>query len=267
MNPHDILKRVPKTNCGECGYPACLAFAANVAKSGKDPQKCPYIDLTGFEFAPEKSTDLSQIGREHDLNLIRHLKEKIHDLDFQSLSIPLDAIYDGNNLLFTFLNQEVMLSKSALLVNGVEPEDPRDQILIYNYIHFGGGTAPSSEWIGLESVPNAISKIRTLATYCELKLATFFTDKSKTAIYNYCKAVGGEMIKDGHADVVAKIPVLPRIPQQLLFWEEDKDDGFEAKVKILYPANVMEYLDIESLVFTSERMAELILEADIRPPQ
>ncbi len=60
--------------------------------------------------------------------------------------------------------------------------------------------------------------------------------------------------------MVALVHVLPQIPQQILFWDEDREDGFEAKVKILYPANVLDYLDLESLVFTSERMAEIIIE-------
>ncbi len=263
MNPHDILKRVPKTNCGECGYPACLAFAANVSKSGEDPHKCPYIDLDGFEFQDNDNTDLSKMSREHDLSLIGHLKDKIQGLNFQTLTTPLQVTCENNILHFTYLGQQVIVSKSTLLINDKEPEDPRDQILIYNYIHFGGGNPPSAEWIGLESVPNSISKIRTLATYCEQKLSTFFTGKPFSEIEDFCKAVGGEIQPNGTADIVAFIPVLPRIPQQILFWNEDQDDGFDAKVKVLYPANVMDYLDLESLVFTSERMAELIMDANI----
>ena len=261
MTPHDILKRVPKTNCGECGYPACLAFAANVAKSGEDPQKCPYIDLEGFNVSSQGGVKLSQLGRQHDLSLILHLKDKIQALDLAALTSSLKATYTNNALHFPFLGQQVTVSKSTLLVDGEEPEDPRDQILLYNYIHFGGGKPPEPEWIGLESVPNSISKIRTLATYCEQKLATFFTGKSTEDIATLCEAVGGKCQTDGNADLIAHIPVLPQIPQQIHFWDEDQDDGFEAKVKVLYPANVMDYLDIESLVFTSERMAELILTA------
>ena len=260
MNPHDILKRVPKTNCGECGYPACLAFAANVSKSGEDPQKCPYMDLNGFVFKNNNNTELSQLGREHDLSLITHLKDKIKELDFQNLAAPLQATCEEGQLLFSYLGQQVVVSKSTLLINGQEPEDPRDQILLYNYIHFGGGKRPTNNWIGLESVPNSISKIRTLATYCEQKIATFFTGKKEHQIKQLCQSVGGTINLNGTADIVALIPVLPQIPQQILFWDEDQDDGFEAKVKILYPENVMDYLDIESLVFTSERMAERIID-------
>lgn len=28
MNPFEIVRRTPKTNCGQCGHAACLAFAA-----------------------------------------------------------------------------------------------------------------------------------------------------------------------------------------------------------------------------------------------
>ena len=261
MNPHDILKRVPKTNCGECGYPACLAFAANVAKSGEDPHKCPYIDLTGFAFSQGKNTDLTQLGKEHDLQLIAHLKDKIQQLDFETLTAPLNARCQNNTLFFPYLGQQVEISKSQLLINHKEPEDPRDQILIYNYIHFGGGEPPSTNWIGLESVPNSISKIRTLATYCEQKIATFFTGKTPAEIETYCQSVTGTITTEGTADIVALIPVLPQIPQQILFWDEDVDDGFESKVKVLYPENVMTYLDLESLVFTSERMAEHLIQS------
>lgn len=260
MNPHDILKRVPKTNCGECGYPACLAFAANVAKSGEDPHKCPYINLAGFEFIQGQNTDLNQLGKEHDLQLIAHLKDKIQQLDFEKLTVPLAVQYKNNSLIFPYLDQQVQISKSHLLIDNREPEDPRDQILLYNYIHFGGGKPPSTNWIGLESVPNSISKIKTLATYCEQKLSSFFTGKSIAEIDQYCQSVGGTITTKGSADIIADIPVLPQIPQQILFWDEDMDDGFEAKVKVLYPENVMDYLDLESLVFTSERMAEQIIQ-------
>lgn len=260
MNPHDILKRVPKTNCRECGYPACLAFAANVAKSGEDPQKCPYIDLKGFEFSVDSGSDLKQLGREHDLQLIRYLKDKISPLDFSTLTTPLQTTCIDDRLHFSYLGQQVMVSKSTLLIDGKEPEDPRDQILIYNYIHFGGGKLPDSDWIGLESVPNSISKIRTLATYCEQKLATLFSGKTVSEITKSCQIVAGTITTEGSADLVALVPVLPQIPQQILFWDEDPDDGFAAKVKVLYPANVMDYLDIESLVFSSERLAELIID-------
>ena len=38
-----IFKMLPKTNCGECHYPTCLAFAMNLAAGKADLDVCPYI--------------------------------------------------------------------------------------------------------------------------------------------------------------------------------------------------------------------------------
>jgi len=38
-----IFKLLPKTNCGECGVPTCLAFAMNLAGGKAELEKCPYV--------------------------------------------------------------------------------------------------------------------------------------------------------------------------------------------------------------------------------
>jgi acetyl-CoA decarbonylase/synthase complex subunit gamma len=38
-----IYKLLPKTNCGECGVPTCLAFAMNLAAGKAELASCPYV--------------------------------------------------------------------------------------------------------------------------------------------------------------------------------------------------------------------------------
>src|SRR5210317_1789686 len=38
-----ILKMLPKTNCGECGIPTCLAFGMKVAAGQIEIGECPYV--------------------------------------------------------------------------------------------------------------------------------------------------------------------------------------------------------------------------------
>ena len=40
----EILRLLPKTNCGKCGQPTCMVFASNVAEGGKDSDDCPALD-------------------------------------------------------------------------------------------------------------------------------------------------------------------------------------------------------------------------------
>ena len=39
----DILKETKKDNCGKCGFPTCLAFAAAVHSGSARKSLCPFI--------------------------------------------------------------------------------------------------------------------------------------------------------------------------------------------------------------------------------
>ena len=39
----EIFKKLPKTNCKECGFPTCLAFAMQLAAGKIELEKCPYV--------------------------------------------------------------------------------------------------------------------------------------------------------------------------------------------------------------------------------
>ncbi|MCL5408656.1 MAG: acetyl-CoA decarbonylase/synthase complex subunit gamma [Candidatus Omnitrophica bacterium] len=43
LKPLDIFKLLPKTNCKECGFPTCLAFAMQIAMGKEDIKKCPHV--------------------------------------------------------------------------------------------------------------------------------------------------------------------------------------------------------------------------------
>jgi len=270
MNPLDILQRTPKTNCGECGHPTCLAFSAAVSRAGAEITLCPYIDLQGIVSKKSgRKKDMNelaeQVAAEHDLALVRHLQEKVSTLDFGSIGKPLGAGWSNDNpdfLYLRYLGQDVMLGKMKMLMDSNEVVDPRDQILLYNYVHSCGGRKPDNTWVGMESLPNSISKVKTLATYCENKIAEHLSGKPAFLL----KEIGGQLDGyEGPDDLSSSatssliVPVLPMVPQYLLFWEKEPDDGFEAKTKVLFDHHVLDFLDLESLVFSAERLAEKLV--------
>ena len=50
-----IFKMLPKTNCGECGIPTCLAFAMNLASGKTELDLCPYVSDEAREQLSEAS--------------------------------------------------------------------------------------------------------------------------------------------------------------------------------------------------------------------
>jgi hypothetical protein len=271
MNPLDILQRTPKTNCGECGHATCLAFAAAVARAGEEVTLCPYINLEGLELVSsvgKKDMDelAEQVNQQQNLALVKYLQSKISSFDFGAIAGSLGADWSAEQpdfLSFRYLGRELKLGKSNVLLDNDTVVDPRDQILLYNYIHCGGGRKPDGNWVGMESLPNSISKVKTLATYCEEKIAKSFVGKPLSMLLEISQKLDGitgpgDLSESATAAFV--IPVLPMIPQFLLFWDEEPDDGFEAKAKVLFDHHVLDFLDIESLLFSAERLAERIVD-------
>jgi len=270
LNPLDFLRYLPGTNCGECGHPSCLAFAVAVTKGGADPSRCPYIDPAALEGSGDqpRGQGLATVAgsqRERDMALATHLRSKIRDLDFAALAVRIGADpapEQPDCLHFQYLGRRVEISRDTLRMDGLEPVDPRDLILLYNYLSSRGGPAPRCTWVGLESLPNSISKVRTLAAYCEQPLARRFKGCGNR-LADVCGRLGPRPApEDASADFGAVIPVLPHVPLCLLFWDEAPEEGFDSRVKVLVDERVLDFLDLESLVFAAERMAERLMELD-----
>ena len=63
----------------------------------------------------------------------------------------------------------------------------------------------------------------------------------------------------GDADLQLVFHPLPKVPVLLLFWEADLEEDFPAQVHFLFDGNVSEYLDLESLLFLVEQLAERLM--------
>ncbi len=261
LSPLQLAQKTPLTNCGKCGHPACLAFATAVLRVGLDPTSCPFINLAGVDINTLHTASQNIQQGQKDLEFIAFLKDKIAAHNFANLAAKLKADFTSSpqpTLLFSYLGQEVVFSKKTVMLNGTEPEDHRDKILLYNYVGSGGGRIPTADWLGMESLPNAISKIKTLATYCEERLARLLRPDQPEKFRAIIRQLNGIEVQNSSASLAANIPVLPMLPQYLLFWEAEPEDNFPAKVKILFDKHVLDFLDLESLVFSAERLADRI---------
>ena len=112
--------------------------------------------------------------------------------------------------------------------------------------HVGGGRLPDGNWIGMESMPNSLAKVRTLATYCEKPISSTFSDRPLAEIAAKAAQAGGQTFAGSSASLALQFQVLPMIPQQILFWEEEPEDGFEAKTKVLYDHHALDFPDLRS---------------------
>jgi acetyl-CoA decarbonylase/synthase complex subunit gamma len=83
----DIFKLLPKTNCGDCGVPTCMAFAMKLAQKKAELSECPHASEEAkatLGAASEPPIRLVKIGNENTLEvgnetvMFRHEKTFVH---------------------------------------------------------------------------------------------------------------------------------------------------------------------------------------------
>lgn len=261
MGPIDLYKMLPKTNCGDCGQPSCLAFATQVLGYGYELRHCQHLEKSAvekIEQALDKQREKGVYLKKENHQIARnHLKEKIRDHDFQEIAPGLGVSYlveDGVRALrIPYFGTTVIVRHSGL--PDTEELDPWDEVLLYNYIFFSGSKPLSGKWVGLESFPNSLSKRVALDQGCHRRINQVFAG-AQSELEEACRKLGGIPVADGHnADLAFWFKPLPKMPLLLLIWEEDKDEGFDSQTKVLFDESALEYLDLEGLTFVAEKLA------------
>lgn len=54
----EILKRLPKTNCKECGEPTCMAYATKLMKKDASLEACPPLATPKYATARKALHDM-----------------------------------------------------------------------------------------------------------------------------------------------------------------------------------------------------------------
>ncbi|HFC97941.1 MAG TPA: DUF3786 domain-containing protein [Thermosulfurimonas dismutans] len=255
LTPLDVVKLLPRTNCGECGEVSCLAFAVAVLSGKRSPRDCPYLDPALLAVPGEKPPD-SEI--EQTRRILREIRQEVAGLDFSRLAPGLGIEERGGRLYLPYLDGTVELTpEDARRLDGQEL-DPRDKILLYNYVHFQGKAPLSGTFVGLEAFPHSVSKVATLRRYAEEKMARAL-EQDEAGLR---RALSVFRVKElpGEADLAFEVWVLPRVPLRIYYWRGSPEEGLSPQVKVLYDLRATEYLDLESLVFCAERFTERWIE-------
>jgi hypothetical protein len=261
----EVLKNLPRTNCGDCGRPTCLAFATQVIKEGEDLDKCPYLTGAGAGMRDAvRAQQEAGVGRRRESLAIslEVLQEKVAPLSFAALAEGLGAAYGEEAgrpyLSLTYFGHRLQVFKDELRYPPEASADPWDAILLYNYIASQGNEPVAGRWIAYNSLPNSVSKAKTLARL-EQKLADYFAGQLGQ-LQQRAHQLGGQKVAVGEdADLQAAFLPLPRVPLLLLFWDAETDEGFAPQARLLFDASVPNYLDLESMLFLVEHLMERLM--------
>ena len=262
----DIL---PKTNCKECGFPTCLAFAGMVVSEKHPIENCPHLPGDVVEKCKSELAEQYSSGKwlKRDMadDALKWARERSASMKIEDLPDRIGGrlIKKGESyaLELPYFTDFIIISKDSITKKDGSDLTRWEQVFIYNHMAQGGSKLPTGKWKGLIEFPNTVSKIKSMKEHVEKPLVDRFKGKPG-ALLVAAKQLGGDDMTDEirSADLALLFRPLPRIPVMLMFWDEDLDDDFDAEVKLLFDESILDHLDIESIMFLSERLRQLLCE-------
>jgi hypothetical protein len=264
----DIYKKLlPQTNCGDCGFRTCLAFAGMVVSEQLPLENCPYIARDKIQDARQELQKQYAEGkwtrRDMSQDALQWARERAASMTMvdlpQRIGGKLLDSADGQSLELPYFNGFIHIKHGHIKKADGSPLTRWEQVFLFNHMAQGGSSLPTGNWKGLVDFPNTVSKIKSMKNHVEAPLIERFSGKAEE-LKNNALSFGGKLISDAsiNADAALLFNPLPRIPVMLLFWDENPDDGYGAEVKLLFDETVIDHLDIESIMFLSERIKQLL---------
>ena len=266
----DLYRHVlPRTNCGDCGYPTCMAFASMVVSKKLALKLCPHLsaDIVA-RFQPELDAQHAA-GKwtERDLaaDALNWARQRAASMDPADLPARIGGELiqiDGAPVLaLPYFNTIIHIRRGDIRRPDGNKLERWEQVFIFNHLAQGGSQLPTGRWKSLQEFPNTVSKIKSMGSHVEAPLRERFAGR-RDELATAARRLGGLDItaESESADLAIRFQPLPRVPVLLLFWDGDPDSGFTAEVKLAFDETIVQHLDIESILFLSETIAKALLD-------
>lgn len=263
----DIL---PKTNCKECNFPTCLAFASMVVSEKLPLNNCPHIDketLKNCNIELEAQyAEGKWLKRDMKEDSLLWAKEKAASMKLEDLPARIGGELQKKDnetvLVLPYFDTKVFIGENDIKKESEPLLTRYEKVLIYIHMAQGGLAVPTGVWKGLVEFPNTISKIKSMRDGVEVPLINKFGGKKELFLAAGKKAGGkniSEQVKS--TDAALDFLPLPKVPVRIVFWDEVEEDGIEAEIKFLFDETITQHLDIESIMFLSEQLKDRLCES------
>ena len=260
-------KILPKTNCKECGFPTCIAFAGMVVSEKHPLGNCPYIPKDVLEKAlPELEEQYREgkwLKKDMAAEALEWARQRTASMNLEDICVriggKIETIDGIETLVLPFFNTSLCIRKNEVLDAKGTPLPRNDQTFIFNHMAQGGIRVPTGEMKSFKEFPNTVSKMVSMKAHVEEPLIKVFAG-GMGRLAEACGRMGGENVSRDYpsSDFAWHFQAFPKVPVVLLFWNSQEDFG--ADVKLLFDQTVTEHLDIESIMFLSEHICNHLTE-------
>lgn len=256
--PFQILKYLAGTNCRECGFETCLAFATYIYAYGpKTLDKCPalsddikkeIISLFGNEVIGKPSSMI---------DMWENFRQKLSTLDLNSLLRIPGITMENGNLFFFSLNEKIMVTKEDI-VDEKKQLSEHDKILIYYYLINAHKLSGLYDFCDYRSFYSKL-KVRDVAQEdFEVKLQNAVQNDLDTLKKALLKLGGEEYDQFKNVyDLAMLLHIFPLVPVLILYRKGEEE--FAPYCKFMFDRGCSICFDSEGLEHLAEHVLKKII--------
>ncbi len=268
-------KILPKTNCKDCGFPTCIAFAGMVVSEKLPLKNCPHIAPELLASAQAELNEQYKEGKwlKKDMaaEALGVAKERAKSIDLKEMAQRTGGLFqDGKtpsplkgqpHINLPYFNSNLLVSQEKISDAQGNDLSRNEQTFVYIHLASGGTSSPNGNMKSLKEFPNTVSKISSMRDHVEAPIKKAFENRL-SSLEQTCIANGGTNVSDRYEspDLAFQFRVFPKVFIVLLFWDEN--DGFEPDAKLMFDETVMDHMDIEAVMFMSEHLAQLLTKSE-----
>jgi hypothetical protein len=239
----EILKYLDKSNCKECGLPACLAFALAVFKGEKTLGDCPRVAPEVARRFGGEAAKKAEAPSDQEAALAG-LQKQIETIDLATAAGRTGGRYDGSRLIVKILGKDFGVGAGGELSSDIHI-NPWVAGPFLNYVISSRGVPPAGKWVPMRELENGKSWENFFAQRCEKPLKK--VADSYTAFFkDLVELFNGRPVENHYeSDVSLVLHPFPLVPILICYWEPE--DGLPSTLNIFFDADVEKNLSVESL--------------------
>ncbi|MBW6519442.1 MAG: DUF3786 domain-containing protein [Desulfoarculaceae bacterium] len=251
-NPLEIYKILPQTNCGHCGVPSCMAFAASVLQGMKALRGCPYLKKNVLDQYAQ-ITRRRSMDDEH-MEVIRQLQQKVHSLDFSIIAPRIGARLIDDKLAVNCLGKDFFIDQTGEMSSSCHVNHWL-YVPVLHYILECQGKEPKNDWIPFGELPGAAEWSQYFSHRCEGALQQI-ADAHRELLFEILFLFGAQtMSTAGNADHSLLIMPLPKVPFLINYWQPDNE--FPSELNILLDRSAAHNINAHSITLLARGIVEM----------
>ncbi len=259
-SPIEVLKILDKSNCRECGYPTCLAFASAVFKGQRLLADCPRVEKDIIERVGEESQKPATVESNPDEGLEK-LKKRLRNIDFAEAARRLGAMFANGRLTIRVCGKDFSIDPEGNFYSDIHIHSWITRPFLH-YIIDGAGRPVTGNWISFRELKNGKDWYHFFTHKCEKplkKVADTYTDLFADMLH----ILNGKKVENHYeSDISLVLHPLPRLPILICYWKSE--DGLESSLHLFFDSTASDNITIESIYSIGTGLATMFEKIALR---